>query len=285
VSGTITNNMTNVTKITSSKRFLFRDLLELRDYKDLLYHMFRREVIATYKQSIFGVLWFIAQPLSLTLVYYFIFTEIADLKITKMPPALFYLTGVVAWSTFQEIYSNTSACIVNNAHLFSKVYFPRLIAPLSVVSTVLLKTLIQFLGILIFSAYANYSMGIDVFINPIYLFLSVLMIVLLSFGLGLLTASLSVVYKDLKFILSYAVGLLMYVSPVMYSIEALDKKYAILIKYNPLTSFIEILRSGIVNSYSFDQGDFIRSSVVTCIVFVLGILVFGKVEKDCVDRV
>ena len=271
--------------ITSSKRLMFSDLLELRDYKDLIYYLFRKEVIATYKQSIFGILWFFAQPISLTLVYYFVFSEVANLKISSMPPTLFYLSGVVVWSTFLEIYTQTATSLVNNASLFNKVYFPRLIAPLATTSTVLLKTVVQFFGITLFCIYSFYFLDFPISFDPLILLSGIFLIVILAMGLGLIVASLSVSYKDIKFILNYLVGLLMYVSPVMYSIESLDHKYSTLIEYNPLTSILCFIRGGLVNDYPLNQNNLFYAIGFCFICFIIGIFTFGMVEKDCVDKV
>lgn len=272
-------------KITSSKRFHLKDLLEIFLYKDLLYYLFKREVVATYKQSIFGFLWFIAQPLSLTFIYYFIFTEVAELEIANIHPALFYLSGVVVWTAFQEIYNLTSSTLIDNSYLFSKVYFPRLIAPVASMGTVLLKSLIQIIGILVFCLYAFKFLGEDISINPLALFFSFFTMILLSLGLGLLVASLSIKYKDVKFMLSYVVNLLMYVTPVMYSRDALDQEYLTLINYNPLTSILECFRSGLVAHYNIDFDSLIRAVLICFITFCLGVFVFSWVEKDSMDKV
>ena len=229
--------------------------LRLRDiwnFRDLLMLFVHRDFVAVYKQTILGPLWFFIQPLLTTIVFTVIFGKVAKIPTDGLPPLLFYLAGVTAWNYFAECFRKTANSFTQNAHIFGKVYFPRVIAPLSVTLTNLITFGIQFLLFLGFLFYFMYSSAV---VQPnVYILLFPLLILMMGFmglGFGMLVSALTTKYRDLQFLVAFGIQLLMYATPVIYPISAIPAKYHWIILANPMTSVIETFRYAFLRGRKF----------------------------------
>ncbi len=245
-----------------------------------------RDFIAYYKQTILGPLWFFIQPLLTSLVFTVIFGQIAKISTDGLPPILFYLAGVTAWNYFADCFKKTSNSFTQNAHIFGKVYFPRVIVPLSIVITNLISFSIQFLLLLSFIIYyklmgAAISPNIYIFLFPLIM----IMMGLMGLGFGMIVSSLTTKYRDLQFLVAFGIQLLMYATPVIYPVSTIPVKYQWLITANPMTSIIETFRYAFLGTGSFSWLGLAYSFVFTLIIFILGLLVFNKTEKNFMDIV
>lgn len=255
-------------------------------YRDLLMLFVKRDIVTVYKQTILGPLWFFIQPILTTITFMFIFGNLAGLSTDGVPQLLFYLSGVTIWNYFNETLTQTSKTFTENAPIFGKVYFPRLVIPLSKVISNLLKFGIQF-GLFIITLLVYYVLGKEVFPN-IYILLTPFLLVLmggLGLGFGLISSALTTKYRDLTFLIAFGVQLLMYATPVIYPMSSISDKYQLFLWLNPLTSIVEsfkyaFLGSGILSwiwlGYSF---------IFTTVLLFLGALTFNKIEKSFVDTV
>jgi len=260
-------------------------LNEVWRYRDLLLLLVRRDFVATYKQTILGPIWFFLQPILTTLTFTLIFGQIAGLSTDGLPMILFYMAGITLWNYFSECLTRTSTVFKDNAAIFGKVYFPRLIMPLSIVASNLVKLGIQFS---LFFGFWIYYLSSGQIQPNIYLLLTPLLILLmagLSLGFGMIISAMTTKYRDLAFLLSFSVQLLMYATPIIYPLSSLDDQYKPYIQANPMTAIIETFRYGFLGSGSFDWGMLIYSSVFTLVIIMIGTIVFNKVEKSFMDTV
>ncbi len=263
--------------------------LHLRDvwqYRDLLWLLVRRDFVSFYKQTVFGPLWFFIQPIFTTIIFTIIFSQLARISTEGAPPPLFYLSGTVAWNYFSECLVKTSGVLRENSGIFGKVYFPRLIMPLSIIISGMVKFSIQFLLFIIMMAW-YIGKGNNIQPNG-YIFLFPVIIVLmamLGLGLGLIASSLTVKYRDLSFLIGFGVQLLMYATPVIYPLSFVPQKYKWIIALNPLASLIETFRYGFIGTGKFYSGAFFYSIIASIILFITGLVIFNKVEKNFVDTV
>jgi lipopolysaccharide transport system permease protein len=266
--------------------------LHLKDiwrYRDLLLLLVRRDFVSFYKQTILGPLWFFIQPLFTTIIYSFVFGNLANIPTDGIPQPLFYMAGITAWNYFADCLTKTSTVFKDNANIFSKVYFPRLIMPLSIVVSNLVRFGVQMLLFLMLIGY-YYFVGAD-FNITLYILLFPVLIILMALqglGLGMIITAMTTKYRDLAFLVTFGVQLLMYATTVIYPLSvALIKfpKYAWLIAYNPMTPIIETFRLGFLGEGTFSLISFIYCITITIILSVLGILIFNKVEKNFVDTV
>ena len=259
---------------------------ELIQYRDLLYIFVRRDLVAVYKQTVLGPVWFFIQPLLTTLVYVFVFGNIASLGTDGKPRLLFYLTGTVLWTYFAECLVSTSSTFTNNASVFGKVYFPRVILPLAKVISTLVKMGIQML--LLAVAYAAYiALGLYPFeVNGYIIVLPLLIVIManLGLGLGMIVTSLTIRYRDLQYLVAFGVQLLMYAAPVIYPLSRFKGKLLLLLKLNPVTAVIETFRAAVLGG-SIDWGMLGYSFTVSCVLLVVGFIIFNKAEKSFIDTV
>jgi lipopolysaccharide transport system permease protein len=227
-------------------------LKEIWKYRDLLTLLVKRDFISTYKQTILGPLWFFLQPLLTTLMFTLVFGRIAGLSTDGLPTILFYLSGITLWNYFADCLSRTSTVFKDNQAIFGKVYFPRLIMPLSIVVSHLVKLAIQLFLFLVIWLWYYFSAHV-VHPNAAAFLLPVLILIMgtLGLGLGMIISSLTTKYRDLVFILSFAVQLLMYATPVIYPLSSIGIKYKYLIELNPLTGIIEAFRYGYLGKGAF----------------------------------
>ncbi len=263
--------------------------LHLKDvwsYRDLLWLLVRRDFVSFYKQTIFGPLWFFIQPIFTTIIFTLVFGKLAGISTEGVPPALFYLTGTVAWNYFAECLTKTSTVFRDNANIFGKVYFPRLIMPLSIIVSNLVRFAVQFLLFLVLMAWYGFQ---DKGVHPnIYVLLFpaiVVLMALLGLGMGLIVTALTTKYRDLAFLVTFGVQLAMYATPVIYPLSAAPEKYARLIALNPLSGLIETFRYGFLGSGHFYSGAFWYSVVATLVIFIIGLVTFNRVEKNFVDTI
>ena len=259
---------------------------EIWHYRDLLFMLVKRDFITFYKQTILGPLWFIVQPLLTTLIFVILFGNIAKLSTDGIPQLAFYLAGITIWNYFSESLTKTSSVFTANASIFGKVYFPRLIMPLSIVASSLLKFAVQFaLFILVVLYYTFVAQSIQPNLWILFTPVLILLMALFALGVGMIFSSLTTKYKDLTFLLAFGVQLFMYITPVVYPSSALPEKFQILAKINPLSSIFECFRYAYLGTGTFTITDLLISTLVIVFLFFAGVLVFNKVEKSFMDTV
>ena len=265
------------------------NLKEVWRYKDLLNMYVKRDIVTMYKQTILGPLWYIIQPLMTTIMFMFVFGGIAGISTDGLPQPLFYMAGILCWNYFSECLTRCSETFNANQNVFGKVYFPRLVVPISIVISSLLKMVIQFalfIAIYIFYIFQGYSLQVTWYI----LLLPILIIMLagLGLGFGLLISSMTTKYRDLKFLVSFGVQLWMYITPVIYPLSVLKNNYpqyvwAIVI--NPLTAIIETFKIGFLGQGTFSWTYLIYSLIFTFVIMVWGIVTFNKVQRSFMDTI
>lgn len=264
-------------------------LKEVWAYRDLLGLLVRRDFVSFYKQTILGPLWFFIQPLFTTIIFTFIFGNLAGISTDGLPKPLFYMAGITAWNYFADCLTKTSTVFKDNASIFGKVYFPRLIMPLSIVVSNLVRFGVQMILFFAFMAYyyfsgAHFNMNWTVVLFPVV----VLLMALLGLGAGMIISAMTTKYRDLAFLVGFGVQLLMYATTVIYPLSTAIEKYPAyswIIEYNPMTPIIETFRYGFLGEGSFSWGSLGYSTGVTLLFLVVGTLIFNKVEKTFVDTV
>lgn len=267
-------------------------LLDLRlgdvwRYRDLVMMFVRRDFVSTYKQTILGPIWFFIQPLLTTITFIIIFGQVAKLSTDGLPQPLFYLAGITVWSYFSQTLMATSTVFITNAAIFGKVYFPRLTMPVSIVISNLVRFLIQFgLFLAVWVFYLLHS-GSSVQPNWLILLTPVLLILmgLLSLGLGMIFSALTTKYRDLAMLLTFGIQLLMYATPVIYPLSSIPAKYKWLILANPMSAVVETFRYAFLGSGTFSWVYLGYSAGFTAIILFTGTVIFNKVEKSFTDTV
>ena len=260
---------------------------ELWQYRDLIALFVRRDIVATYKQTILGPIWFFVQPILTTLTYVIIFGNVAGISTGGVPKILFYLAGITLWNYFQECLMKTSDTFILNQNLFGKVYFPRLAVPLSVVASNLFKFMIQFGLFLVVWAWFLFQPNGTV--RPTYtlalLPLYLLLMSGLGFSFGVLISSLTTKYRDLRFLIQFGVQLLMYGTPIVYPLEIVPEKYRLLLLANPITSVVEAFKYSFLGEGYFTWIGLTYSFCFMLVCLLLSIVVFNRVEKTFMDTV
>jgi lipopolysaccharide transport system permease protein len=276
-----------VTRILPGSKWFDLGWKELWAYRDLIAIFIRRDLVATYKQTVLGPLWFVISPLLTTVIFNFVFGQMAGLKTSGMPGPLFYLSGLVLWNYFQSSFTGTSNTFVANAHLFGKVYFPRLAVPIALIFSNLMKFFIHFSIMLIMALVYLYNGSFQWSIGPQFVFvpLLILLMALLSMGLGILISSLTTKYRDMAILVSFGTGLLMYITPVIYPLDSLGGKALILVKLNPITPLIEAFRTSVLGVGQMPWEGLLYTSIFTLIVLLLGSVVFNRVQRSFMDTV
>jgi lipopolysaccharide transport system permease protein len=263
--------------------------LNLKDvwrYRDLLWLLVKRDFVSFYKQTILGPLWFFIQPLFTTIIFTFIFGNLAGLSTDGLPQPLFYMAGITAWNYFADCLTKTSTVFRDNANIFGKVYFPRLIMPLSIVVSNLVRFGVQMLLFFMMIGYYAYT-GADFHLNAYVLLfpILVLLMALLGLGLGLIITALTTKYRDLAFLITFGVQLMMYATTVIYPLSAAPAAYKWVIELNPMTGIIEAFRYGFLGEGSLTLSSFGYSVIFTLVSLILGVVIFNKTEKTFVDTV
>lgn len=279
--------------ISSKKRLIDFNFREIWRYRDLLILFVKRDIITLYKQTVLGPLWYLIQPLFTALIFTLIFNNLADIPTgTGIPNFLFNLSGITAWNYFKECLTGTSDTFKKNENIFGKVYFPRVIMPMSVVVSNLIKFGIQLLVLSGFYIYYIYFHTPKYDITPavtIIIFpLLVVLMALLGLGLGMIVSSLTTKYRDLTFLVQFGVQLLMYGSAVMYPISYFKNKvpnYSWLIEWNPIAIIVESFRVIILGKGELDTHKIIYALIISTVVFLLGLIIFNKTEKSFIDTI
>lgn len=259
---------------------------DLWRYRDLLLMFVKRDFVSFYKQTVLGPLWFFIQPIFTTIVFTFVFGNLAGISTDGLPQYLFYLSGITAWNYFSDCLSKTSTVFRDNANIFGKVYFPRLIMPLSIVVSNLVRFGVQLLLLLCMMVYfgiqgANFQVTYAIAFFP----LLVVLMALLGLGLGLIITAMTTKYRDLTFLVTFGVQLLMYGTTVIYPLSAAPEKYKSIIELNPMTGIIEAFRFAFLGKGEFTFLSIGYSTIFTIVVLFFGIIIFNKTEKNFVDTI
>ncbi|MFC4739532.1 ABC transporter permease [Flavobacterium ponti] len=285
----ITNEVEWLFEIKPKNNFFSLNLKEVWQYRDLLFLFVNRDIVTVYKQTILGPLWYLIQPLFTSVIFTIIFNNVAGIQTGNIPPFLFNLAGIMVWNYFTSSLNDTSDTFKKNANIFGKVYFPRIIVPLSIVVSNLLKFGIQFLIFVVFYCYYVYD-GMEINLSSISLFFPLLVILMgfLGLGLGMIISSLVTKYRDLSFLVGFGVQLLMYLSAVMYPMALLKEKlpsFGWLIEYNPLAYVVETSRYLLLKEGAISGFGMIYTVIITFLIVLLGLLIFNKTEKSFIDTV
>jgi lipopolysaccharide transport system permease protein len=282
-------NTTWLFEITPKNKFFSLNLKEVWQYRDLLMLFVKRDVVTVYKQTVLGPLWYLIQPLFTSITFTIIFNNLAGIDTGTVPPFLFNLAGITVWNYFTACLTGTSNTFGANAGIFGKVYFPRLIVPISIVISNLIKFGIQFLIFIVFYIF-YYLKGATVGLNGSVVFFPLLILLMgvLGLGLGMFISSLVTKYRDFSNLIGFGVQLLMYLSAVMYPMALIKEKlpsYGWLVQYNPLAYIIETARYMLLDVGHISIWGLGYTFLVTVIVFFVGVLIFNKTEKSFIDTV
>ena len=276
-------------EIGPKNNFFSLNLKEVWRYRDLLMLFVKRDIVTVYKQTVLGPLWYFIQPLFTAITFTIIFNNVAGIATGKVPSFLFNLAGIVVWNYFTACLNETSDTFKKNASIFGKVYFPRVILPMAVVITNLVKLGIQ---LLIFVAFYLYylAQGMEAAAGWTIVFYPLLVVVmgLLGLGMGMIISSMVTKYRDLTFLVAFGVQLLMYVSAVMYPMALVKEKlpqFGWLIEYNPLAYVVETSRYLLLGEGSVSTWGLTYTAVISVVVFFLGLIVFNRTEKSFIDTV
>jgi lipopolysaccharide transport system permease protein len=276
-------------EITPKNKFFSLNLKEVWRYRDLLLLFVKRDIVTVYKQTVLGPLWYLIQPLFTAITFTIIFNNVAGIETGKTPAFLFNLAGIIIWNYFTSCLNETSDTFKKNAAIFGKVYFPRIIMPMSIVITNLVKLAIQlliFIGFYMY--YISQGMSNTLSISVLFFPLLVVIMGIMGLGLGMIISSLVTKYRDLNFLVSFGVQLLMYVSAVMYPMQLIKEKlpqFGWLIEYNPLAYVVETSRYLLLNEGSVSLYGLVYTGVFTIVVFLFGLLIFNQTEKKFIDTV
>lgn len=274
------------TEVIASQHSLFDlKLKEVWRYKDLVYMFVKRDFVSGFKQTILGPLWFFINPILTTIVYLVVFGKIAGLSTDGVPKILFYLVGVTLWNYFSSCLLGTSNVFTANANIFGKVYFPRLVMPITIVISNLMKFGVQFALFLVawifYFSKGEIQPNIWILATPFLIFL----MAIFALGMGMIFSALTTKYRDLQMLLSFGVSLLMYATPVIYPLSALGGIFKKIAIYNPLTGIFECFKYGWLGSGDFSPMILAVSTGIILILLAIGTLIFNKVEKSFMDTV
>lgn len=257
---------------------------EIWDYRELVMRLVHRDFISRYKQTILGSAWYVLQPLFTSLMFVLVFSNIAKISTNKIPPILFYLAGSVCWGYFQGCVTNTAGTFLSNASLFDKVYFPRIVVPISQLIVNLIGFVMQMALFLALYVYfylkgAHISMGWRIIVLPVLLF----QMASLGLGVGCLVSAVTTRFRDLQVLLGFFMQLWMYASCVVYPLSIVPEQYRWLYALNPMVFIIEAFRFAFMGQGTVDLWQIAASFAVSIVVVVMGITLFNKTERTCVD--
>lgn len=274
--------------ISPKGKLLDLNLKEVWKYRDLLFLFVKRDFVAQFKQTILGPLWHVIQPIFTTIIFLFVFGKIANISTDNVKPAiLFYMSGITLWNYFSTCLTATSNTFVANAGIFGKVYFPRLVLPLSTVLSNIVKFAVQFMVLLALMVYFSFK-GYPIHFGMIWLLIPclVLMMAALGLGMGIIISSLTTKYRDLTILIGFAVQLLMYATPIAYPLSYLKgKSYASWIQWNPLSPIVEAFRYALFGNGTFTPTSLLYSLTFIVVTLIIGMVLFNKVEKSFMDTV
>ena len=271
--------------IESSHSLFDLKLAEVWRYKDLVYMFVKRDFVSEFKQTVLGPIWFFINPIFTTLVYVVVFGNIAGLSTDGAPKVLFYLAGVTLWNYFSNCLTRTSGVFRDNASIFGKVYFPRMVMPLTIVISNLMKFGVQFALFISFLIY--YMIKGEVQPNIWILATPFIIILMAAFalGTGMIFSALTTKYRDLQMLLGFGISLFMYATPVIYPLSSLSGIWKTVALYNPLTGIFECFKYGWLGVGDFSVTILLISTVIIFIILAIGTLIFNKVEKGFMDTV
>ncbi len=275
-----------ISVISPRKNLFDLKLNEVWTYRDLFVLFIKRDIKVSYKQTILGPLWFFIQPMLTTGMFLLVFGRIAKISTGGVPPVLFYLGGITMWNYFSECLRLTSDTFVKNSALFGKVYFPRIISPLSIVSSNLVKFSIQFilfLGVYFYYYFSDSQIQPNntILLVPVY----ILILAVLALGFGLIISAMTTKYRDLTFLIQFGIQLWMYATPVIYPISQIPEKYRWIIMANPVSPIVEAFKYGFTGSGSFNSNGLIYSGLFALILFFAGLAIFNRTERTFMDTV
>jgi lipopolysaccharide transport system permease protein len=260
-------------------------LKEIWRYRNLLQMLVIRDIVSVYRQTVLGPIWFMVQPIMTTVVYTIIFGRFAGLSSDGQPRLLFYLSGIIIWNYFSECFLKTSTVLKTNQSMFKKIYFPRLIMPLSIIASTFFRFLIQYLMFIIFLV--NDIMSGDSSVKPnAYMLLTPVLLVIMagiSLGVGMLFSALTIRYRDLVFIVNFGVSLLMFATPIIYPISSIPEQYKIYAELNPLTPIVECFRYAYLGSGTFSPASLGYSVLSMFGLLFIGLIVFNRIQRTFID--
>lgn len=272
--------------ITPKKKWYDLQLKDVWHYRDLIALFVRRDFVSRYKQTILGPLWLIIQPILNSLVFTVIFGNIAKLPTDGLPQILFYMSGTVLWHYFSNCLTGTSNTFVSNAHLFGKVYFPRLVTPISIVISNLITLTIQFALFMAFRTYFQFSSAAITFTSWAWaLPLLILLMAGLGMGFGIVVSSLTTKYRDLTYLVHFGVSLWMYATPIIYPVSTIPEQWRWIADVNPITPIIETFRMGFLGQGAASWLSLGYSFAFMLVAVFIGIIIFNRVEKTFIDTV
>lgn len=280
------NHQQKWTEVINSKHSLFDlNLKEVWKYRDLVIMFVKRDFVSAFKQTVLGPIWFFINPIFTTIVYIVVFSNIAKLSTDGIPPVLFYLAGVMLWNYFSSCLNSTAGVFRGYAGIFGKVYFPRLVIPLTIVISNLMTFGVQLLLFLSFFFYylfqGDISPNLWILATPFL----ILLMAAFALGVGMIFSSLTTKYRDIQMLLSFGVSLFMYATPVIYPISSLPKSIKGIAYWNPLSGIFECFKYGWLGAGDFNPTMLVFSTIFISIILILGILLFNKVEKTFMDTV
>ena len=272
--------------ITPKRKLLDLQIRELIRYRDLIFLFVKRDFVTQYKQTILGPLWFVINPLISTVMYTFVFGRLANIGTDGIPYTLFYYSGTMLWTFFTGCFTDSSNVFINNANIFGKVYFPRLVVPINYVLSNSIKIAVQFAMLLVIFIY-NIIIGSPLHPSWLMLLFPLLVIWLAAIGVGagLIISSLTTKYRDLKNLVSFAIGLAMYATPVVYPLSEIPKSFGWVAYANPVGAPIELFRAWFFGSASINNSMILTSLGITVLLVVCGLILFNQNERNFIDVV
>lgn len=270
--------------VPKSKIFDFH-LKEVWKYRDLIVLFVKRNFVSQYKQTILGPAWALIQPLLTTVVFTVVFGRLAGLAADGVPSFLFFMSGNIAWAYFSGCLTSTANTFTGNAGIFGKVYFPRLVSPISTVLTNLISFGIQFVMFMVFLTVYWAKGAVHPTLYALMLPVLLLEMAMLSLGVGIIISSLTTKYRDLKMLIGFGVQLWMYGTPVAYDIGIVPQRFMNLYMLNPMTPIINAFRTAFLGIGSFDLVHYLISWGVTIVILFIGLMLFNRVEKTFMDTV
>ena len=276
-----------ISHIEPKKKWLDVDLRGLWRYRDLYYMYIKRDIVTQYKQTILGPLWYIIQPLLTTIMYMFVFGGLAGISTDGIPQPLFYMAGITMWNYFSTCFTSCSEVFSHNANVFGKVYFPRLVVPLSSCTSNLIRMLIQllmFIAIYIYyiaTGQFTATLSFSVMLFPLF----ILMTGLHAMSWGLLFSSWTTKYRDLKFLISFGIQLLMYATPVIYPLSFAPERYRFILELNPLTPIFETFKYSCLGTGTFSFIGLLYSLIFLCVTMFFSVIIFNRTEQRFMDTV
>lgn len=272
--------------IKPQQKLLNFNLKEIWQYRDLLTLFVKRDIVTLYKQTVLGPIWFFVQPIMTMLVYIVIFGNVAGISTDGIPKPLFYLSGIIIWNYFSGCFMETSNTFSTNQDMFGKVYFPRLIIPLSKVVSGLIKFAIQFLLFLIIYIYFIFD-GVNISASLSLLFIPLFLLIMagIGLGLGLIFTAMTTKYRDLQFLIQFGVQLLMYTTPIIYPMSSVEGNLKTLIYLNPLAHIVEAFKYSFLGQGELSLYGLGYASLFTIVILISGVLIFNKTERNFVDTI